>query len=218
MPGSVIYRRDNAVHRNPGTFGARLEVLLKPYSQEMDMQPNPPSAPNPAAPPPVFRWPGLIVGLIALFAFVYLVDHASKGEAAVFGGVDRHIAEPDFHSAQCTAVFGGCKIDLRDAQIEGSEAVLETYAIFGGVEIRVPEDWEVVSRNVAIFGGVSDQRRRPPSGARHEDSDPRRGGYFRRGYGQRLISPKRRLPVRLRDFPIRPREFPARCGARSPDR
>jgi predicted membrane protein len=108
--------------------------------------------------------PGLIVGMIALFAFVYLVDHASKGEAAVFGGVDRHIAASDFHGAQCTAIFGGCNIDLRDAQIEGSEAVLETYAIFGGVEIRVPEDWEVVSRNVAIFGGVSDHRRRPLRG------------------------------------------------------
>ena len=91
--------------------------------------------------------------MLALLAFVYLVDHASKGEAAVFGGVDRHISEADFHGAQCTAVFGGCKIDLRDAQIQGREAVLNTYAIFGGVEIRVPEDWEVVSRGVAIFGG-----------------------------------------------------------------
>jgi predicted membrane protein len=99
-----------------------------------------------------------------LFAFIYLVDHGSKGEAAVFGGVDRHIAALDFHGAQCTAVFGGCKIDLRDAQIQGREAVLETYAIFGGVEIRVPDDWEVVNRNMTIFGGVSDHRRQSPRG------------------------------------------------------
>ena len=59
------------------------------------MQPTPPSAPNPsAAPPPRSSvGPGLIVGLLVLFAFVYLMDHASKGEAAVFGGVDRHISE-----------------------------------------------------------------------------------------------------------------------------
>jgi hypothetical protein len=102
--------------------------------------------------------------MLALLAVVYLVDHAGKGEAAVFGGVDRHISGSDFQGAQCTAVFGGCKIDLRDAQIQGREAVLETYAIFGGVEIRVPDDWEVVNRNMTIFGGVSDHRRHSPRG------------------------------------------------------
>ena len=60
--------------------------------------------------------------------------------------------------------FGGCKIDLRDAEMQGREAVLNTYAIFGGVEIRVPENWEVVNHGMAIFGGVSDQRRQPPRG------------------------------------------------------
>jgi Cell wall-active antibiotics response LiaF, C-terminal len=105
-----------------------------------------------------------IAGLLVLLGFVYLMDRAGKGEAAIFGGVDRHISETNFHSAQCTAIFGGCKIDLRDAQIAGHQAVLDTYAIFGGVEVRVPEDWEVVNRNLALFGGVSDQRRRPIKG------------------------------------------------------
>jgi hypothetical protein len=130
------------------------------------MQPTPPNAPRqPAAPPSRFSsGPGLIFGILALLAVVYLVDHISKGEAAVFSGVDRHISATDFHGTQCTAVFGGCKIDLRDAQIQGREAVLETYAIFGGVEIRVPDDWEVVNHNMTIFGGVSDHRRRSPKG------------------------------------------------------
>ncbi len=123
------------------------------------MQPN---APNFNPRPSVST--GLIVGLIALFGFIYLMDGAGRGETAFFGGVDRHIATTDFQRAQCTAVFGGCKIDLRDAQIQGREAVLDTYAIFGGVEIRVPEDWQVVSRNVAIFGGVRDRRRLAPTG------------------------------------------------------
>ena len=130
------------------------------------MQPTPPSAPNrhAPAPPRCSSGPGLVFGLLVLLAFVYLMDHAGKGEAAVFGGVDRHISETDFHGAQCTAVFGGCKIDLRDAQIEGREAVLDTYAIFGGVEVRVPDDWEVVNHNLALFGGVNDQRRRSTNG------------------------------------------------------
>src|ERR1041385_3527199 len=121
------------------------------------MQPNQPIAPHRPGPPQPRSSgnTGIVFGILALLAFIYLIDHGSKGEAAVFGGVDRHIAAQDFHEAQCTAIFGGCKIDLRDAQIQGSEAVLETYAIFGGVEIRVPDDWEVVNRNTTIFGGVS---------------------------------------------------------------
>jgi len=130
------------------------------------MQPTPPSTPyRPAVPQPRSSGgPGIAFGILALLAFIYLVDHGGKGEAAVFGGVDRHISVQDFHEAQCTAIFGGCKIDMRDAQIQGREAVLETYAIFGGVEIRVPDDWEVVNRNVTIFGGVSDHRRHSPRG------------------------------------------------------
>ena len=113
-----------------------------------------------------------------MFGFVSLVDNAGRGETAVFGGVNRHISATDFHGAQCTAVFGGCNIDLRDAQIQGREAVLDTYAIFGGVEVRVPEDWQVVSRNVAIFGGVNDHRRSSLQGARYEDSDPQGAAIF----------------------------------------
>lgn len=130
------------------------------------MQPNPPTAPNRYGPPPPRHSgnTGVVFGVLALLAFIYLVDHGTKGEAAVFGGVDRHIAAQDFHEGQCTAVFGGCKIDLRDAQIQGSEATMSTYAIFGGVEIRVPDDWEIVIHNTSIFGGVADHTRQPSRG------------------------------------------------------
>lgn len=131
------------------------------------MQPTPPSPPNqPAVPRPrSSSGPGILFGVIVLLAVVYLVDHAGKGEAALFGGVDRHISAQDFRGAQCIAVFGACKIDLRDAQIQGREAVVEAIAIFGGVEVRVPEDWEVVNHGFAIFGGMGDQKRHFPGGS-----------------------------------------------------
>ena len=131
------------------------------------MQPKPPTPPNVPAPAPrpgFSTGPGVIIGLIALFGLIYVMDHAGKGDWAVFGGVERHISAQDFRGAQCTAIFGSCKIDLRDAQILGKEATLETYAVFGGVEIRVPEDWEVINRGAAIFGGMGDQRRHSPTG------------------------------------------------------
>jgi hypothetical protein len=131
------------------------------------MQPNPPNAPSSPSAAPKPRnstgW-GIMVGVIVLLAFIYLMDRASKGETAVFSGVDRHISAQDFHGAQCTAVFGSCKIDLRDAQIQGREAVVETYAVFGDIEIWVPKDWEVVNHGFAVFGGMGDQRRHSSGG------------------------------------------------------
>ena len=133
------------------------------------MEPNSPRVPRPpiAAPRPGSSLgSGFVVGILVLFALVYLFDHAGSGEVAVFGGVDRRITSQDFRRTGCTAIFGGCKIDLRDAQMQGEEATLDTYAIFGGVEVRVPEDWEVVNRGVAILGGVSEQRRHSGSGSK----------------------------------------------------
>ena len=131
------------------------------------MQPTPPGAPNPpAVPRPRYSsGPGILFGVLALLAVVYLVDHAGKGEVAVFSSADRHISARDFRGAQCFALFGSCKIDLRDAQIQIGKAVLDAYAVFGGVEVLVPEDWEVVNHSVAIFGGLGDHRRHPPGGS-----------------------------------------------------
>lgn len=124
------------------------------------MQPTPPSAPNQPAPRSrPSSGSGILVGLIILLAVVYLLDHARGGDAAVFSGVNRRISATDFRGAQCVAVFGECKIDLRDAKIQGSEAILEAYSVFGNVEVWVPEDWEVVNHGFAIFGGLGDQRR-----------------------------------------------------------
>ena len=127
------------------------------------MQPNSPSA----APsrPVVTRSQssaGLIIGLLILFGAIYLVDHGGDGEVAVFGSVERHVSSSDFHSAQCTAVFGDCKLDLRDAQMQGSEARMNLYSVFGSVQVFVPEDWEVVNQGVAVFGSMGHKRRQTP--------------------------------------------------------
>jgi predicted membrane protein len=79
---------------------------------------------------------------------------------AIFGGVERRITAQDFKGGNATAIFGGIELDLRDAQIEGNEAVIVIDCIFGGVEIRVPDSWEVRSSGLPVFGGYSDKTRR----------------------------------------------------------
>jgi hypothetical protein len=59
------------------------------------------------------------------------------------------------------AVMGGCEIDLRHASLEDGQAVFDTFAMWGGIEIRVPEDWAVESHVVPLLGGFEDKTRQP---------------------------------------------------------
>ena len=65
-----------------------------------------------------------------------------------------------FKGGDLTAVLGGCEIDLRHAAIE-EEAVIDVFAICGGIEIRVPESWTVIGRVTPILGGFEDKTRPP---------------------------------------------------------
>jgi predicted membrane protein len=78
---------------------------------------------------------------------------------AVFGGSERRVGSQTFKGGKAMAVFGGIELDLRDAVIEGDEAVLELNCIFGGVEIHVPRTWNVDGRCIPLFGGYSDETR-----------------------------------------------------------
>jgi predicted membrane protein len=84
---------------------------------------------------------------------------------AILAGVVRGSHSKTFEGGDLTAVMGGCEIDLREASIApGTEAVIEVFAMWGGIEIRVPEDWTVESRVTPILGGLDDKTR-PIAGA-----------------------------------------------------
>lgn len=81
---------------------------------------------------------------------------------AIMGGVQRRSNAQTFRGADLTAVMGGCEIDLRQASIApGTEAVIDIFAFWGGIEIKVPDDWTVVSRVVPIMGGIEDKTHAP---------------------------------------------------------
>jgi hypothetical protein len=84
---------------------------------------------------------------------------------AVLGGAKTLSRSTAFRGGQAVAFLGGCEIDLRYAGMpEGGEAVLDGFAFWGGIEIKVPEEWEVVNRVTAIMGGV-DNKTNPLSSA-----------------------------------------------------
>ena len=82
-------------------------------------------------------------------------------EFALFGAVERRITVGNFTGGTASATFGGVDLDFRSADIEGEQAVLYLEAIFGGIEITVPDRWAVVYEGQSIFGGFSDETRPP---------------------------------------------------------
>jgi len=75
----------------------------------------------------------------------------------VFGGSNQKIYSKNFKGGEVLAVFGGCDVNLSQADFQGT-IVLDLIAIFGGVKIIVPSNWEVKSEVTAIFGGIEDKR------------------------------------------------------------
>jgi predicted membrane protein len=81
---------------------------------------------------------------------------------AIMGGVERRNNSQDFRGGHATAILGGCEIDLRAASITmPHEAIFEVFAMWGGIEVRVPPDWTVVSQVDPIMGGYEDKTQPP---------------------------------------------------------
>jgi predicted membrane protein len=93
--------------------------------------------------------------------FVRNLESASGEHAAVFSHIQRRVTDQNLEKMKVVAVFGGFQLDLRPAGIKQDQAVIHADAVFGGVEIIVPEDWEVVPQGAGVFGGFADQTRPP---------------------------------------------------------
>lgn len=76
-------------------------------------------------------------------------------------------ASQPFKGGRAMAVMGGCEVDLRRATLpEGGEAVVDVFVMWGGIEIKVPEDWEVVNHGNAFLGGIINNTRPLPGANR----------------------------------------------------
>jgi len=90
--------------------------------------------------------------------------HSTVNAVAVLGGLNRRNNSRTFRGGDLTAVMGGCQIDLTNAALDG-EAVIDVFAMWGGIEIRVPEDWTISGRVTPILGGYEDKTHPPREAA-----------------------------------------------------
>jgi hypothetical protein len=79
---------------------------------------------------------------------------------ALLGASRRSSVSQDFRGGSLTAIMGGCELDLRQASIRGGQATIDTFAMWGGIEIKVPQDWTVAVHGTPILGGFDDKTAR----------------------------------------------------------
>ncbi len=76
---------------------------------------------------------------------------------ALLGGIQRTCKSRNFRGGEFTAIMGGCEIDLRQAEMESEQAVINTFSFWGGIEIRVPDQWSVSPEVLPLMGGCNDR-------------------------------------------------------------
>lgn len=84
---------------------------------------------------------------------------------AILGAFERRVSTPSFRGGEITAVMGGCALDLRNASIQG-EAVINVFAVWGGVTLKVPPDWTVILDGTPIMGGFEEKTIAPPDNSK----------------------------------------------------
>lgn len=80
-------------------------------------------------------------------------------EQIIFGSLKRKIESGNFQGGKLDSIFGSIDLNFRNAQISSPErsATVEVNAVFGSIELRVPETWRVVAQATGIFGSVEDK-------------------------------------------------------------
>lgn len=79
-------------------------------------------------------------------------------DVALFGGSVSQIESQNFKGGKVTAIFGGSEIHFARAKMSDEGAVIDLAAIFGGVKLVVPREWNVKVEVTSVFGGFTDKR------------------------------------------------------------
>ncbi len=79
-------------------------------------------------------------------------------QMAIFSGSDRVYKDETFQGSNLVAIFGGAKLNLKNAKFD-KDTVIKAFTLFGGIDIIVPDDVKVKLKSGFIFGGFSDDRK-----------------------------------------------------------
>lgn len=78
-------------------------------------------------------------------------------EVLIFSGMQRSVMSKNFDGGKIVAVFGGADLDISKCDTKEKKINMELVSVFGGIKLRIPENWYVTSEAVGIIGGVDNK-------------------------------------------------------------
>lgn len=85
---------------------------------------------------------------------------------ASFAGQKYAFYGTEFKGGKFSATFGGIDLDLRNITLE-HDIVIEVDAVFGGIDIFIPDGVKIAVKSNSLFGGVSNKSQKcNPNGER----------------------------------------------------
>ncbi len=118
-------------------------------------------------------WPVFLIlaglGIVAHafgFRVPTLTNESTSTIWAIFGVRKEKVTSSNYAGGRIIAFMGGCELDLTKADMADGPAELEVIVVWGGIEIKVPEGWEVVGNTVPIMGGADIRTKAAPGGRR----------------------------------------------------
>jgi len=82
---------------------------------------------------------------------------------ALFSAHKRKPYSGVFDGGEIDAIVGAVELDLRQATMKHDTARINVFALFGGVVILLPKEWDVSIQASAFLGGVDDQTVQQPA-------------------------------------------------------
>jgi len=82
----------------------------------------------------------------------------------VLGGGNHKFNSKSLRGGKISAIMGGGKIDLTNADMVDDEIFFDIFAFWGGVELIVPQSWQVNMKGIPIMGGIENTTGPEPNG------------------------------------------------------
>ncbi len=121
-----------------------------------------------------FVWPAMIILIGLAIAFRPRQNRCTPGKRqymdttintdtnlnvdVTFGGRKEIVTTKDFKGGVVSVTFAGCELNLAQADIVGTSAIIDFRVSFGGVELVVPSHWEIQNEVNPSFGSIDDKR------------------------------------------------------------
>lgn len=114
-------------------------------------------------------WPLLLIGAgIVLVLQSFGIKAPAMAEGSTVWGVlstqQLNVKDRAFAGGRAFAFMGTAKVNLTEADLGPGPAVLEVFALMGGIEIYVPDGWHVRAEVVPFMAGVETNTRSKTGG------------------------------------------------------